>query len=167
MVMTPRPFEILRDEHRVLIRLFALHQESLLSQDWEGARRMLERYCGLMQRHIEIEERFLVAPRETGRVGMRWPAEVYRSEHQRIMQRLERIAERVARGGLRRVRPSGLIALLDQERALKHLIEQHHHREEVALFNEMRRALPADTRAALGRALDTYQGVAGAVPATL
>ncbi len=152
MALTPGPFDRLRDEHRLLTRLFALHQESLLDRDWEGARRLLERYCQRMQRHIELEERFLLTPSETAAVGMRWTDEVYRAEHRRILLLLERIIERVAGAGQRGVRAAGLIALLDQERTLKHLIEHHHRREEMALFNERRRSLPADVRAAFGRA---------------
>lgn len=139
MALTPGPFDILRDEHRSLTRLFAHHQESLLERDWE---------------------RFLLTPSETAAIGLRWADEVYRAEHRRIMLLLERIIERVMRAGRHGVSAPGLIALLDQERSLKHLIEHHHHREEVALFNERRGTLAADTRAALGRAL------AGATPAS-
>lgn len=153
MALTAGPFDTLRDEHRSLIRLFALHQESLLNRDWERARRLLEHYCGLMQRHIEIEERFLLLPGETDAIGMRWRSEVYRAEHRRIGLILQKIVERIMRAGQQGMRPAGVIALLDQERTLKHLIEHHHHREETALFNEMRRILSADSRAALDRAL--------------
>ena len=153
MALTHGPFDMLYDEHQMLTRLFALHQEALLDRDWDRARRLLEHYCSLMQRHIEIEDRFLLAPRETPAVGMRWTDEVYRAEHRRIMLLLARLIERMMRVVQRSVKPAGLIALLDQERSLKHLLEHHHHREEIALFNEKRRTLPAETRAALSRAL--------------
>lgn len=153
MAPTPGPFDVLRDEHRLLTRLFALHQESLLDRDWVRAQQLLERYCLRMQRHIELEERYLLPPSDTAATGMRWGDEVYRAEHRRIMLLLERIVERVMRAARRGARAAGLITLLDQERTLKHLIEHHHHREEMALFNERRRSLPADIRSELGRAL--------------
>lgn len=153
MALMPSPFDMLRDEHRLLTRLFELHQESLLDREWDRARQLLERYCFCMQRHIQLEERFLLAPSETAGTGMRWADEVYRAEHRRIMLLLERIIERVTRAGRRGMKAAELIALLDQERTLKHLLEHHHHREEMALFNERRRSLAADVRVALGRAL--------------
>jgi hypothetical protein len=58
----------------------------------------------------------------------------------RIEQLLEKARERLQREAHRRITAAALIALFDEERTLKRLVEHHHEREETALFAKVFKA---------------------------
>ncbi len=148
------PFAALTEEHAELTRLFANHQEALLDRDWAMAARLLGGYRERLYRHMEIEERFVLDPAQVPAAAhQRWTTELYRAEHRRVRLYLEKVDEWLTRARHHGAPAGMLIGLLDRERTLKHLLEHHHHREEVALFADLRGSLPARVRAALGRAL--------------
>lgn len=152
--LTPDPFIKLTREHASLDRLFARHQEALVNRSWAQAARLLETYGKHLQRHILIEEQLLLPQCETVGAKPRWKAEVYRVEHRRIELLLGKNRERLAHARRRGMTATVLIALLDAERTLKHLLEHHHEREEMALFAELRHTLPGELRKQLASAVN-------------
>lgn len=92
-----------------------------------------------LTRHIDIEEKRLLphVPDDA-----RWTAQVYRLEHLRIAQladaysmRMDAMAERALHS--ERSRREAVLVLLDAVHSLRHLLEHHHQREEMALANEL------------------------------
>lgn len=155
------PFTVLAEEHAQLAQLFAYHQEALLDRDWVIAAKLLGGYRERLYRHMQIEERFVLDPLRAPAADERWTTELYRAEHRRIRLYVEKVDEWLTRAQHDGAPAGMLIGLLDRERTLKHMLEHHHHREEIALFNDLRRGLPARLHAALGRAL---AGSAAAAP---
>lgn len=142
------PLDLLRQQHGALADLFASHQEALLDRRWTEAARLLERYDRRLRGHIRLEEQHLLPHCEQAQ-GMRWPANVYRAEHRRIEQLLEKAAARLAIAQRHGITAAVLISLLDEERTLKHLLEHHHEREEKGLFGELRATLSGAAGSAL------------------
>lgn len=142
------PLDLLLEQHGTLADLFARHQEALLDRRWAEAARLLEDYDRRLRCHIRFEEEHLL-PRSEHVQSMRWPANVYRAEHRRIEQLMAKAAERLTNEQRRGITAAVLISLLDEERALKHLLEHHHEREEKGLFGELRPRLSGAARAAL------------------
>jgi hemerythrin-like domain-containing protein len=134
------------EQHLAFGDLFARHQEALLDRRLEDAARMLEEYGERLRTHIALEERALL-PKCGSHGSSRWPPEVYRAEHRRIEQLLEEARERLQREARRGITAAALIAILDEERTLKRLVEHHHEREETALFTEVFRAHTAQSLA--------------------
>lgn len=130
------PVGLLLEQHLAFGDLFARHQEALLDRRLEEAARLLDEYGDRLRAHIALEEQSLL-PKCSGNGGWRWPPEVYRAEHRRIEQLLEKARERLQREARQGVTAAALIALLDEERTLKRLVEHHHEREETALFTEV------------------------------
>lgn len=110
-----------------------------MDRRWAEAQRLLEEYEQSLLEHIDLEERHLL-PHCDELGNARWPSTVYRAEHRRIEQLVRKAADRLTRARGSEITPSVLIALLDDERTLKHLLEHHHEREEQALFIEVRAA---------------------------
>lgn len=147
------PLAALSDEHAVLTQLFARHQEALVTRAWARAARLLDSYQKRLLHHIRLEECYLLpycAPQKHER---QWSAQVYALEHRRIEELLQRQITRLAKARRHGVSTTRLIALLDEEKTLKHLVEHHHQREEMALFAAVGPALPAEARAQLTRGL--------------
>lgn len=130
------PVGLLLEQHLAFGDLFARHQEALLDRRIEDATRLLEEYRERLRVHIALEEQ-AVLPKCGGNVSSRWPPEVYRAEHRRIEQLLEKARERLRREACHGITAAALIGLLDEERTLKRLVEHHHEREETALFAEV------------------------------
>jgi len=127
------------------------HLLALVGADFAGALAHLQRWQRALARHIEIEETRLLPALPA---GARWGERLYRVEHERIrlladeyLQRMRAAAARAPRSV--RVRRSLVLALLDAAHALRHLLEHHHEREEMALAQELPAAL---LQSAWGRA---------------
>jgi len=133
------PVGLLLEQHLAFGDLFARHQEALLDRRLEDAARLLEEYGERLRAHIALEEQDLL-PKCGGNGSSRWPPEVYRAEHRRIEQLLEKARDRLQREARHGITAAALIALLDEERTLKRLVEHHHEREETALFSEVFKA---------------------------
>lgn len=130
------PVGLLLEQHLAFGDLFARHQEALLDRRLEDAAQLLEEYGERLAEHIAFEERTLL-PKCGSDGSSRWPPGVYRAEHRRIEQLLEKTRERLRRETCHGITAAALIALLDEERTLKRLVEHHHEREETALFAEV------------------------------
>lgn len=130
------PIGLLLQQHLDFGDLFAQHQAALLDRRFADAARLLEEYGERLRAHIAFEERCLL-PQCATRGSARWPPEVYRAEHRRIEQLLEKAGEHLQREARRGITAAVLISILDEERTLKRLVEHHHEREESALFGEI------------------------------
>ncbi|MGH8279194.1 MAG: hemerythrin domain-containing protein [Gammaproteobacteria bacterium] len=147
------PIDALQQEHLALQKMFALHQEALVTRAWARAAHLLEHYQKRFARHVELEERFLLPYCPKEKTAAQWPASVYTSEHRRAEEFLQKAAAQLALARRRGVKPSALIALLDHEKTFKGLIEHHDEREEKALFCLLREAMPEDVQLGLIKAL--------------
>ena len=136
LVTSADPVGLLLEQHLAFGGLFARHQEALLDRRLEDGTRLLEEYSEHLRAHIAVEEQALL-PKCGGNGSSRWPPEVYRAEHRRIEQLLEKARARLRREARQGITAAALIALLDEERTLKRLVEHHHEREETALFAEV------------------------------
>lgn len=152
-MLSPDPLTTLSQEHGMLTRMFALHQQTLVTRAWARAAHLLEHYQQRLRRHIELEERYLLPYCADTKTHGRWPARVYTLEHRRLEELLDKASTRLAIARRRGVQPAALIMLLDQEHALKHMLEHHHQREDQALFIELRDALPPEVREQLAQAM--------------
>jgi len=126
-------------EHRRLEALLRVHLLAVVGLDFAGAQHKFERWHRGLLRHIEIENTRLL-PHVPA--GARWDARIYRLEHERIAllaqehaARVAALAQRTPRGESARRRAA--LALLDAAHALRHLLEHHHQREEMALAIEL------------------------------
>ncbi|MCE5233763.1 MAG: hypothetical protein ABFC67_10410 [Mizugakiibacter sp.] len=126
-------------QHRRLDTLLEAHLLDVVGADFTLAPARLRRWRRALDRHIGIEETRLLphVPEQA-----RWGAHVYRAEHERIglladkyALRLEAVAARPPRGA--RARRQAVLALLDAAHALRHVLEHHHEREEMALAHEL------------------------------
>lgn len=126
-------------EHHRLDALLRAHLLAVVGLDFAGAQQKFERWHRGLLRHIEIENTRLL-PHVPA--GARWDARIYRLEHERIAllaqehaARVAALAQRAPRSEIARRRPA--LALLDAVHALRHLLEHHHQREEMALAIEL------------------------------
>ncbi|HMN19772.1 MAG TPA: hypothetical protein PKA16_00095 [Ottowia sp.] len=139
----PEAPSLFEREHQRLEAQLHAHLLEVVAGDFGRAQQLLELWRAGLARHIEIEEERLL-PQVPA--GARWQARVYRLEHQRIVELADEYAGRVA-ALARRTHADGLarreaaLRLLDAAHALRHLLEHHHQREEMALAHELPIAL--------------------------
>lgn len=126
-------------EHRRLDHLLRTHLLAVVGADFASAHDKLARWQRALLRHIDIENTRLLLHVPA---GARWDARVYRLEHERIAlladeyaARVRAVAARPPRG--ERARRMAALSLLDAAHSLRHLLEHHHQREEMALANEL------------------------------
>lgn len=143
------PVTTLADEHVALAQLFARHQEALVTRAWARAARLLDHYRKRLQYHIQLEEHYLLPYCVEERAPGRWQAHVYIAEHRRLEELLSKAGKRLAVARRRGVTAAALIALLDEEKTLKHVVEHHYQREEISLFTVLRQSLPEEVRIGL------------------
>lgn len=136
--MPTRHIDDLLAQHLALGEMFARHQESLVDRRWAEAAERLVEYERYLRGHIEFEERHLLPHCRVGR--LRWAREVYLAEHRRIEQLLRKAMDGLALARRSEMTAAAIIALLDGEKTLKHVVEHHHEREENGLFAELRGA---------------------------
>ncbi|MFO1292596.1 MAG: hypothetical protein U1F07_05880 [Rubrivivax sp.] len=130
-------------QHRRLERRLRAHLMALVGADFAGSLAHLERWHAALLQHIEIEETLLLPALPA---GARWGERIYRVEHERIrlladayLQRIRAATAQAPEG--ERARRAAVLALLDAAHALRHLLEHHHEREEMALAQELPAAL--------------------------
>lgn len=140
--MTTAPVNLFEREHRRLDAQLRAHLIELVGVDLPSAQDRFARWWTALARHMEIEEAQLF-PRIPE--GARWNERLYRAEHDRIRSLaheyaalLRQAAARVPAG---HAAPRALVLdLIDRAHPLRHVLEHHHQREEMALAHE----LPAD-----------------------
>lgn len=158
------PIDAFQQEHVALRKMFALHQEALVMRAWARAAHLLEHYRKRLRRHIRLEERYLLPYCPAEKTRGQWPAGVYVAEHRRAEELLDKAVARLALARRRGVKPAALIALLDQEKTLKNLIEHHDDREGLALFKWARAAMPDAAQLELTQALRHPESEARTAP---
>ena len=133
------PANYFEQEHARIGVLLHAHLLDLIGADFAGALQHFQRWQQALKHHIDIENTQLL-PHIPARA--RWPARMYLLEHERIMLladeyllKLRHIAQHppIDTTGQRRA----ILDLLDAIHALRHLLEHHHQREEIALANEL------------------------------
>jgi iron-sulfur cluster repair protein YtfE (RIC family) len=128
----------LEREHVELIGQFKTHQESLVNRESHRALDILVNFEHHLANHMELEERYLLplCEPEIDRPG-HWGVHVYAQEHRKIKASLASLRLRIAgycAEPAMELTPSDVIALLDEEKVLKHLISHHQMREQTALY---------------------------------
>lgn len=130
-------------QHRRLDAQLRAHLLDLVGGELASALQRLQRWRAALARHIDTEQSWLLPHIPP---GARWDARLYRVEHERILlladeylQRLRAAAAHPPRG--RRAQHALVLELLDAAHALRHLLEHHHEREEMALAHELPAAL--------------------------
>lgn len=147
------PIETLASEHVALEQLFARHQEALVTRAWARAARLLEHYRKRLQYQIQLEERYLLPYSIQEQASGSEQTSIYMAEHRRLEALLEKAGTRLALARRRGVTAGVLIALLDEEKTIKHVIGYHYQREETVLFTVLRQSLPEEIRSGLVRML--------------
>ena len=132
-------------EHQRIDALLHAHLLDVVGGDFQSARRRLARWRQALNRHIEIEHTRLL-PHVPA--GARWDARVYQLEHDRIALLADEYAARVQAAAAhtprgRQARRQAILDLLDAAHSLRHLLEHHHQREEMALAHELPALLQA------------------------
>lgn len=127
--------------HLALDDTFASFRELVLVGDGARASEVLEVYRVLTAAHAEAEERLLLPVTPAAR---RWPDELYRGQHVKLLAGIERVAPLVpAIAGPSPGWRTRALAALDAAGPLLHLSEHHHQAEESDLFLVVARAEPA------------------------
>lgn len=126
-------------EHQRLDALLRAHLLDLVGGTFGRARQRLACWRRELAQHIEIENNHLLPHVPE---GARWDARLYRLEHDRIVLLADEYAARVAAVAANppvsaAARREAALALLDAAHALRHLLEHHHQREEMALAQEL------------------------------
>lgn len=132
-------------EHRRLDRQFHEHLLAIAGGSFVLARQHVQRWRLALARHITIEDTRLL-PHVPD--NARWNARLYRLEHARITAlaeahaaRVDAVSENPPRD--ERSTRETILSLLDAAQALRHVLEHHHQREEMALAVELPPALQA------------------------
>ncbi|MGH8370592.1 MAG: hemerythrin domain-containing protein [Gammaproteobacteria bacterium] len=142
---------VLMEDHVTLATLFARHQEALVARSWARAARLLDHYRKRLEHRILLEEQYLLPYGADKNMPREWQS--YIAEHRRLEDLLNSTCARLATARRRGVTPSALIALLDDEKTLKHALEQHLLREEEEFSPTSQHALPKEVSSELIRAL--------------
>ncbi|HEX5339408.1 MAG TPA: hemerythrin domain-containing protein [Gammaproteobacteria bacterium] len=142
---------VLTEDHATLALLFARHQEALVAHSWARAARLLDHYRKRLEYRILLEEQYLLPYGTEKNMPPEWQS--YIAEHRRLEELLNSTCARLATARRRGVTASALIALLDDEKTLKHALEQHLQREEEQFSPASQDALPEEVSSELMLAL--------------
>lgn len=143
---TPPPPAYFEIQHERLDAQLHAHLLDVVGADFAAALTRLQAWRAGLARHIDIENTRLLPHVPE---GARWAARVYLLEHERIAlladeyeQRVQSVIAHPPRDEMARRR--AVLILLDAAHALRHVLEHHHEREEMALAHE----LPLDLQSA-------------------
>lgn len=121
--------------HAELDEVFALHQEALVTLDFELAGDLLAAYVRLLKTHMRHEEQLILPIFERAGPVARWPVNLYTGQHEKLLRLLEEAGNAVI--GLRKLeqgRRRAAIALITNEASYKHLLEHHDGAERQGLY---------------------------------
>lgn len=138
MTSTPAPGYFEEQHERLDAQLHA-HLLDVVGADFGGALQRLLAWRQELNRHTEIENTRLLPHVPE---GARWAARVYLLEHERIAlladeyeQRVRAVVAQPPQG--EQARRAAVLALLDGAHALRHVLEHHNERENIALAHEL------------------------------
>lgn len=127
--------------HHVLDEIFLLHQETVLFGRFDNAILLFNSYKELHDLHKTFEDEKLIPKfNELGNHG-RWPASLYKLEHDKIRDLMEKTENDLVR--LAEIPPDNrslgrnIISFLDREKTFKGYCEHHQDREEQGLLPEL------------------------------
>ena len=144
---------MLAEEHVRLQEAFARHRDALAEGRLAEARRALDEFARDLRAHMRVEEEVLLplyGARGAGGPGA--GVEQFRSEHEKLLRLLERTDRRLAElEGAGAAPPRERVRLLDEEYALRHLLEHHDQRERAAFFPGLDRVIAPAERAEIWR----------------
>ena len=124
--------------HQTLDEIFLRHQEAVLLARLDDAMVLFSSFKALHQVHMDFEDQVLLPKLETLDNPGRWPGSLYKSEHAKIQQLMDRVEYNLRPLRTARLQDQvsrrAIIAILDQEKTFKGVCEHHHEREEMALF---------------------------------
>ena len=129
----PQSFAALNHAHADLEELFLVHQECLLVGAFAEATALLTAYRDLVELHMKHEEG-RVLPLFAKAKETRWPEELYTGQHKKILALLARIETAQQKLALSPGWRRRVIAVLETETTLKHLLEHHHLAEDQDLY---------------------------------
>lgn len=141
VMMTPCSFSALLDCHADLAELFARHQEALLDRDMDAALRQITCFQRALLRHIDDEENVLM-PVYKARIHatMANSMALVEGDHLKLKQlTAECIHKTEVLGQNDPPIKRRILALLDEEKTLKHVLEHHDQRERNILFPSLDR----------------------------
>lgn len=129
----------LHESHRDLRQWLLFHQECLLLGDADKALLAWQAFSRILGMHIDFENRYLLQPEVEGRQALRWPVNVYRKEHDKLLAMQVDINTRLSQyaGFDGRYRRLALLELLDVELRFVHVLEHHEQREEDDLLTSL------------------------------
>ena len=117
--------------HHVLDEIFLLHQETVLFGRFDNAILLFNSYKELHDLHKTFEDEKLIPKfNELGNHG-RWPASLYKLEHDKIRDLMAEIPPDNRSLG------RNIISFLDREKTFKGYCEHHQDREEQGLLPEL------------------------------
>ncbi len=145
-------FLSLLEVHQGLLEALLRHQEALLDVDLIRAAAELDRFEEGLRRHIRDEEELLLPIVRRGDIPPGGSIELYVTEHRRMLEMIGRF-----RAALRAIEPRPgfkrqVLALLEDEAALKSLMHHHDLRERSFLYPALDRlATSAERRDLISR----------------
>lgn len=151
----PTPMlEPLLDLHQALEVAFLQHRVALMSADLPRAGFELRRFSAWMRRHIGDENELVLPAYErrppAGGFERGAGPEIFASEHQKILEHLDRIQssfEQLERHAAQLERlPAACLHLLDREKILVDLLEHHDMRERMHLYPTLERTMRVEEK---------------------
>lgn len=123
----------LEESHKDLKQWFLMHQECLLLGDDHHAALAFDGFQAYLLAHLRFENNNLLSQDVH---DLRWAVKVYRKEHDKLEQMLEKSVSLLRgyyllEGRRKRV---ALLEVLDFQRSFLHVMEHHEEREEQDLF---------------------------------
>ncbi len=136
--------------HQTLVEIFLRHQEAVLWARFDDAIALFGSFKELHQVHMDFEDQVLLPKLETLDNPGRWPGSLYRSEHAKIQQLMDKVENNLRPLRTARLQDQAsrraIIAILDQEKTFKGVCEHHQEREEMALFPALDKQTDSDWR---------------------
>lgn len=126
----------LQESHKDLTQWFLLHQECLLLNNDEFANKAFAAFSEYLQHHIEFENNIILTAMQPFEDRLRWKLHLYKKEHDKIEQLLGKLDSKLTQYYQMQDRRKrlALLAILESEQLLKHVMEHHEQREEDDLF---------------------------------
>ncbi len=146
---TPSPsFRELDRVHEIIMEEFQLHQDAVVVDDLNEARRRLDRAALALKAHIRAEDEVLLpifAERVPAQLGC--TPELLYNEHRKLERLLRRSQERLLvfeRAGT--ILPRERVYMIEEERMLKEVLDHHDRRERAVFFPKLDEVIRGEER---------------------
>jgi hypothetical protein len=131
---------ILEESHKDLYQWFLLHQECLLLAHNDYAEQCWAAFKQGLLAHIEFENNYLLNDNGLlADIPLRWQLDLYRKEHNKVLQKLGEIDALFAQYLREQGRAQRIYALelFEKQVSFRHLLEHHETREEQDLLQHL------------------------------